>query len=100
MYVISSELAVKMLFSNIVVIALLRFNTFFILSSDDENVSDGNENERETNRKSHPASDDEVYEAMINCLWSKLMLKCRQIMSNVEKNISDSKERYTWICSH
>ena len=61
------------------------FNTFFILSSDDENVSDGNENERETNRKSHPASDDEVYEAMINCLRSKLMLKCRYIMSNDEK---------------
>ena len=84
---VSSELAVKMLFSSIVVIALLQFNTFCTLSTDDENVSDGKENRRETNRKFHPAIDDEVYEEIMNCLWSKLMLKCRHIMSDDEKNI-------------
>ena len=98
----SSELAVKMLFSSIIVIALLQSNIFSTLSTDDENVSDGKENERETNRKSHPAIDDEVYEEIMNCLRSKLMLKCRHIMTNDEKNIyiSGSKERYIWICSH
>ena len=91
---VSSELAVEMLFSSIVLIALLQSNTFCILPSDDENVSDGKENETETNRKSHPAIDDEVYEEIMNCLRSKLMLKCRHIISNDEKNITGSKERY------
>ena len=68
-------------------IALLQSDIFFTLSTDDENVSDGKENEMETNRKSHPAIDDEVYEEIMNCLWSKLMLKCRHIMSNDEKKI-------------
>ena len=91
---VSSELAVEMLFSSIVLIALLQSNTFCILPSDDENVSDGKENETETNRKSHPAIDDEVYEEIMNCFRSKLMLKCRHIISNDEKNITGSKERY------
>ena len=68
-------------------IALLQSDIFFTLSTDDENVSDGKENEMETNRKSHPAIDDEVYEEIMNCLRSKLMLKCRHIMSNDEKKI-------------
>ena len=63
----------KMLFSRIVVIALLQSNIFCTLPTDDKNVSDGKENERETNRKSHPAIDDEVYGEIISCLWSKLM---------------------------
>ena len=79
--------AVEMLFSSIVVKALLQSNTFCSLPSDNENVSDGKENEREINRKSHPAIDDEVYEEIMNCLRSKLMLKCRHIMSNDEKKI-------------
>ena len=83
----SSEPAVKILFLSIVVIALLQSNIFSTLSTDDENVSDGKENERETNRKPHPAIDDEVYEEIVNCLRSKLMLKCRHIMTNDEKNI-------------
>ena len=91
---VSSELAVEMLFSSIVVIALLQSNTFCSLLSDDDNVSDGKENEREINRKSHPAIDDEVYEEIMNCFRSKLMLKCRHIISNDEKNITGSKERY------
>ena len=74
-----------MLFSSIAVIALLQSNTFFTLPNDDENVSDGKENEKETNRKSHPAIDDEVYEEIMNCL--RLMLKCWYIMSNDQKNI-------------
>ena len=82
---VSSELAVQMLFSSIVVIALFQSNKFCKLPSDDENVSDGKENEREINRKSHPAIDDEVYEEIMNCLRSKLMLKCRNIMGNDEK---------------
>ena len=57
---LSSELAVEMLFSSVVVIALLQSNTFCTLPSDDENVSDGKENEREINRKSHPAIDEEI----------------------------------------
>ena len=82
-------------------IALLQSNIFSTLSTDDENVSDGKENERETNRKFHPVIDDEVvYEEIMNCLWSKLMLKYRHIMSNDEKNISSPKERYIWFCSH
>ena len=68
---VSSELAVKMLFSGKVLIALLQSNIFPTLSTDDENVNDGKENERETNRKSHPAIDDEVYEEIMNCLRSK-----------------------------
>ena len=88
---VSSELAV--LFSSIVVIALLQSNTFCSLLSDDDNVSDGKENEREINRKSHPAIDDEVYEEIMNCLGSKLMLKCRHIM-NILYYKSGSKERY------
>ena len=35
------------------------------MSTDDGNVSDGKEKERETNRKSHPAIDDEVYEEIM-----------------------------------
>ena len=73
---VNSELAVKMLLSSIVAST--------IVSTDDENVSDEQENERETNRKSHPAIDD-VYEEIMNCLRSKLMLKYRYIMSNHEK---------------
>ena len=84
---VSSELAVKMLFSSIVVIALLQSNTFFTLSTNDEKKSDGKENERETNRKSHPAIDHEVYEEIVNCLRSKLMLRSRHIMSNDENKI-------------
>ena len=92
---VSSELAVKMLLSNIVVIAFLQFNIFSTLSTDNENVSDGKESERETNKKSHPAINDEVYEEIMNCLRSKLMLKCRHIMSSDEKKtILGSKERY------
>ena len=91
---VSSELAVEMLFSSIVLIALLQSNTFCILPNNDENVSDGKENETETNRKSHPAIDNEVYEEIMNCFRSKLMLKCRHIISNDEKNITGSKERY------
>ena len=68
---VSSELAVKMLFSSIRVIALLQSNTFCTLATDDENVSDGKENERETNSKSHPTIDDEVNEEIMNCLRSK-----------------------------
>ena len=66
-------------------IALLQSNAVCTLPSDDENVSDGKENKREINRKSHPATGDEVYEEIMNCLRSKLMLKCRHIMSNDEK---------------
>ena len=67
-------------------IALLQSNIFCSLQSDDENVIDGKENEREINGKSHPAIDYEVYEEIMNCLRSKLMfLKCRHIMSNDEK---------------
>ena len=44
----------KMLFSSIVVIALLQSNRFCTLPTDDEDVSDGKENEREANTKSHP----------------------------------------------
>ena len=79
--------AVEMLFSSIVVKALLQSNTLCSLPSGDENVSDGKENEREINRKSHPAIDDEVYEEIMNFLRSKLMLKFRHIMSNDEKKI-------------
>ena len=68
-------------------IALLQSNAVCTLPSDDENVSDGKENKREINRKSHPATGDEVYEEIMNCLRSKLMLKCRHIMSNDEKKI-------------
>ena len=90
---VSSELAVQMLFSSIVVIALFQSNAFCKLSSDDENVSDGKESEREINRKSHPAIGDEVYEETMNCLRSKLILKCRNIMGNDEKtSISGSEE--------
>ena len=74
-----------MLFSSIVVIALLQSNIFSTLPTDDENISDEKENEIDTNRKSHPAIDDEVYEEIMNCIRSKLMLKCRHIMSNHEK---------------
>ena len=74
-----------MLLSSIVVIALLQSNTFCTLPTDDENVSDGKENERETNKNSHPAIDNEVYEEIMNCLRYKLMLRCRHIMSNDEK---------------
>ena len=81
----SSELAVKMLFSSIIVIALLQSNIFSTLSTDDENVSDGKLNKRETIRKSHPATDVEVYEEIMNCLRSKLVLKCRHVMTNDEK---------------
>ena len=81
---VSSELAVKTLFSIIVLIALLQSNIFCTLPTDDENVSDGKENERETNRKSHPAIDDDVYEEIMNCLPSKIKLKYRHIMSNDE----------------
>ena len=84
---VSSELAVQMLFLSIVVIALLQSNTFCTLPSHNENVSDGKENEREINRKSHPAFDDEVYQEIMNCLRSKLMLKCRHIVNNDEKKI-------------
>ena len=70
---VSSELAVKMLFSRIFVIALLQSNIFCTLPTDDDHVSDGKENERETNRKFHPAIDDEVYEEIMNCRRSKLM---------------------------
>ena len=84
---VNSELAVKMLFSSIVVIALVQANILFTLSTDDENDSDGKENERETNRNSHSAIDNEVYEEIMNCLRSKLMLKCRHIMRSDEKNI-------------
>ena len=62
---VSSELALKMLFSHIVAIALLQSNTFSALPTDNKNVSDGKENERETNKKSHPAIDDEVYKEII-----------------------------------
>ena len=62
-----------MLFSRIVVIALLQSNIFSTLPTDDENGSDGKKYERETSRKSHPAIDDGVYEEIINCLWLKLM---------------------------
>ena len=81
---VSSELAVKTLFSIIVLIAFLQSNIFCALPTDDENVSDGKENERETNRKSHPAIDDDVYEEIMNCLPSKIKLKYRHIMSNDE----------------
>ena len=95
----SSEIAVKMLLSSIVVITLLQSYIFSTLSTDDENVIDGKENERETNRKSHPSIDDDVYEEIMNCLRSKFMLKYRHIMTSDEKkNISGSKERYIWIC--
>ena len=57
---VSSELAVEMWFSSIVLTALLQSNTFSAWPSDDENVSDGKENETEMNRKSHPAIDDEL----------------------------------------
>ena len=76
---VSSELPAKMLFSSIVVIALLQSNTFSTLSTDDENVSDGKENERKTNRTSHPAIDDEVYEETMNCLRSNCL---RHVMNN------------------
>ena len=65
----------KILFSGIVVTALLQSNAFSTLSTDSENVSDGNEIEKETNRKFHPAIDNKVYEKIMNCLWSNLMLK-------------------------
>ena len=65
--------------------ALLQSNMFSTLSTDDENVSDGKENEKETIRKSHPAIDDKVYEEIMNSLRSKLMLKCRYIMAIDEK---------------
>ena len=74
-----------MLLSIIVVIALLQSNTFCTLPTDDEDVSDGKENERETNKNSHPAIDNEVHEEIMNCLRYKLMLRCRHIMSNDEK---------------
>ena len=74
-----------MLFSSIVVITLRQSDIFSTLSTDDENVSDGKENERENNRKSNPAIDDEVYEEVMNCLRSKFMLKYRHIMTNDEK---------------
>ena len=57
---VSYELAVKMLFSSIAMITLLQSNTFSALSTDNENVSDGKENERETNIKPHPAIGEEV----------------------------------------
>ena len=82
---VSSELAVKTLFSIIVLIALLQSNIFCTLPTDDENVSDGKENERETNKNSHTAIDNELYEERMNCLRYKLMLRCRHIMSNDEK---------------
>ena len=72
-----------MLFSSIVVIALLQST----MSTDDENVSDGKENEIETNRKSNSAIGNEVYGEIINCLRSKLILKCWHIMSNDETDI-------------
>ena len=56
----------KNLFPSIVVIALLETNTFSKLSTNDENVSDGKENEGETNRKSHPAIGDEVCEEIMS----------------------------------
>ena len=68
-------------------IELLQSDIFSTLSTGDENVSDEKENEIDTNRKSHLAIDDEVYEEIMNCLWSKLMLNCRHIMSNDEKKI-------------
>ena len=37
-------------------------STSTIVRTDDENVSDGKENEREPNRKSYPAIDGEVFE--------------------------------------
>ena len=40
---VSSELAVKILFSRIVVIVLLQSNIFCALPTDDQNVSDGKE---------------------------------------------------------
>ena len=92
---LSSELAVEMSFSSVAVIVLLQSSTFCTLPSDNENVSDGKENEREINRKSHSPNDDEVYKEIMNCIWSKLMLQCQHIMSNDEKiYILDSKERY------
>ena len=38
-----------------------------------------------TNRKSHPAIDNEVCKEIMNCLRSKLILKCRHIMNKDEK---------------
>lgn len=52
LFVVSSKLAVKILFSSKVGIALLKSNTFSILSTDGENVSDTKKDERETNRNS------------------------------------------------
>ena len=44
--------------------------------------------------ETHPAIENEVYEETMNCLRSKLILKCRHIISNDEKNISVFKEKY------
>ena len=57
---LSSELAVEMSFSSVVVIVVRQSSTFCTLPSDNENVSDGKENEKEINRKSHSPNDDEV----------------------------------------
>ena len=75
-----------MLFSSIIVIALLQSNIFSTLSTE-ENVSDGKQNKRETIRKSQYPIGDQVYEEIMNCLRSKLMLKCQHVMTNDEKNI-------------
>ena len=92
-YVVSSELAVKVLSRSTVVIALLPSSTFCTLPTDDENINDGKKMKQKPTENGHFAIDDEVYEEIMNYLRSKLMLKCRYIMSNDEKNISDSKEK-------
>ena len=77
----------KILFPSIVVIALLQ-SIHFVHCQLTMKMS-----VRETNRKLHFAIDDEVCEEIMNYLRSKLMLKCRYIMSNDKKNIPDPKKR-------
>ena len=77
-----------MAFSSIAVIALLQSNAFCTLPIDNKNVSDGKENGRETNRKSHPAIDYEVYEEIMNCPRSKLMLKALWQIWDVLQGVS------------
>ena len=79
-------------FSSIVVIALLQSNTFCTLPTDNKNVSDGKENGRETNRKSHPAIDYEVYERNNELYWKGAVTDMRYFArSKLSRNLVHKK---------
>ena len=94
------KLILKMMMLNILLLSIFQSVFVTTLSENEKLTCNEKEGQLQLIGQSPPATDDEVYDEILNCLRANMILKCRHNMSSSEKKVYYFLEKgiFTFSC--